>query len=84
MPAIDIFSLGSLHYAILKGHWPYRDLGGFFDFMEEMEQYERHIDSLFKQGIFPDFQGLFREETILGCWTKELSSAEAVSQFLFG
>ena len=55
MPDIDVFSLGSFLYATLKGHWPYRDLGSFFDSMEEMEQYGRHIDSLFKQRIFPEF-----------------------------
>jgi len=79
-PATDIFSLGSVLYTILEGHWPYRDSGGSFDSMEEMEQYEAHVDSLFKQGIFPHIEGSFGVEIILRCWTKKYFSVDDILQ----
>lgn len=79
-PATDIFSLGSVLYTILKGHWPYRGPGGLFDSVEEMDRYETRVDSLFKQGIFPDIKGLFRGEIILGCWTKKYSNVNDILQ----
>ena len=79
-PATDIFSLGSVLYMILKGHWPYRGSGGLFNSMEEMERYETHVDGHFRQGIFPDIQGLFGGEIILGCWTKKYSNVDDMLQ----
>lgn len=79
-PATDIFSLGSVLYAILTGHWPHRGPGGMFESMEEMEQYEMHVDGLFKQGIFPDVKGLFGGEIILGCWMGKYSSVDEILQ----
>jgi hypothetical protein len=81
-PATDNFSLGSVLYTILKGHWPYRDPGGLFDSMEEMEQYERHVDGLFKQGIFPDSKDLFGGEIIRGCWTKKYLNMDDILHIL--
>lgn len=46
--------------------------------MEEMERYETHVDGLFKQGVFPDIQGLFGGEIILGCWTKKYSNVDNI------
>lgn len=80
--ATDIFSLGSVLYTIITGHWPYRDPGGLFHSMEEMEQYESRVEGLFKKGIFPDVKGLFGGETMLGCWTQKYSNVEDILQDL--
>ncbi|KAG9247661.1 kinase-like domain-containing protein, partial [Calycina marina] len=77
-PATDIFSLGSVLYTILKGHWPYRALRGSFDSLEEMEQYETLVDDRFKQGIFPDVKGLFGGEVIMGCWSQKYSDMNKI------
>lgn len=77
-PATDIFSLGSVLYTIITGHWPFRDPGGLFHSMEEMEQYESRVDGLFKKGIFPDTKGLLGGEIMLGCWTQKYSNVDDI------
>ena len=71
--ATNIFSLGSVLYTILKGHWPHLDPGGSFNSTEEMDEYKTRVGRLFEQGMFPDVKGLFGGEIILGCWTKRFS-----------
>ncbi|KAI0810001.1 kinase-like domain-containing protein [Xylaria sp. FL0064] len=65
-PATDIFSVGSILYTILTGHWPYRAPGPFKT-MEEMESYDQQVEDLFRQGIFPDVEELLEGKIILGC-----------------
>ena len=70
----------SCNYTILKGRWPHRGPGGRFNSMDEMKRYETHVDGLFKQGIFPDVEGLFGGEIILGCWPKKYSNMNGILQ----
>lgn len=76
-PATDIFSLGSILYVILTGHWPYK-LPGTFKTVEEMDEYGQNVGALFKQGKFPDVGGLVGRQTIRSCWTKKYSSATQI------
>jgi len=74
----DIFSLASVFYTILKGHWPYRNSGGPFRSGKEMEDYRRLVDAFFEQRKFPDVKGLFGGTIITKCWMNEYNSAEDV------
>ncbi|KAH7235105.1 hypothetical protein MRS44_009445 [Fusarium solani] len=75
----DIFSLGSVLYTIVSGHWPYREPPcGLFTSREEVEEYESRVNGFFKEGIFPDTKGLYGGEIILGCWTGQYSSANDI------
>ena len=80
-PATDLFSVGSILYTILTGHWPYRGPGPFKT-AEEMEAYDQHVEELFRQGKFPDVEGLFGGRIILCCWTSKYTSADDVLQTL--
>lgn len=80
-PATDIFSLGSIFYTIMTGHWPYKSPGPFKT-MEEMDEYDQRVDLLFKEGKFPDVGGLVGGKVIMGCWTKKYSSAEQILRSL--
>lgn len=53
----DIFSLGSIYYTIMTGHWPYKTSGAFKS-MEEMMEYEEKVDKLFSSKIYPPVDGL--------------------------
>ena len=75
--ATDIFSLGSIFYTILTGHWPYKSPGPFKT-TEEMDKYNQKVDLLFKQGKFPDVGGLIGGKVVMGCWTKKYSTAEEI------
>ncbi|KAI0100518.1 kinase-like protein [Nemania sp. FL0031] len=77
-PSIDIFSLGSVLYTIVRGHWPYRAENGPFETEEEMDQYEARVDDLFGRGIFPEVEDLFGGEIILGCWTKKYATVQDI------
>ncbi|UPL03863.1 hypothetical protein LCI18_014797 [Fusarium solani-melongenae] len=77
--ATDIFALGSVLYTIVSGHWPYREPPcGFFTSRGEMEEYEARVNGFFKEGIFPDMEGLYGGDIILGCWTGRYSSANDI------
>lgn len=64
---MDIFSLASVLYAILTGHWPHRDPGRF-QTIEQVDAYEDKVERLFALGEFPDVGGLFMGEVIMNCW----------------
>ncbi|KAM0433420.1 hypothetical protein ACHAPT_004298 [Fusarium lateritium] len=82
-PATDVFSLGSILYTIVAGHWPYRDPPcGFFTSSEEMDGYESRVNGFFKEGIFPDTKELYAGEIMLGCWTKQYSTVDEIAQGL--
>lgn len=78
---MDVFSIGSVLYAILTGHWPFRDRGSFQS-PEEMNDYGNEVENLFLQGIFPDVSGLFAGNVIIKCWKNEYANAENVLQHL--
>lgn len=77
-PATDIFSLGSVLYTIVTGHWPYRDAGERFTSPEKMEQYVARVDDSFGKGIFPDTEELLGGDIILKCWTKKYSNVDTI------
>ena len=77
--ATDIFSLGSILYTILTGHWPYKPPGPF-DTPEEMDRYQSKVNALFSQGQFPDVTELTGGKVVMGCWTKIFSTAEEILQ----
>ncbi|KAJ8127302.1 hypothetical protein O1611_g6335 [Lasiodiplodia mahajangana] len=79
-PGTDIFSLGSVLYTILKGHWPYRTQGGSFETLGDMDKYAAHVEDLFGQGIFPEVNDLVGGEIILGCWTKKYATAQDIPE----
>ncbi|KAG8404893.1 hypothetical protein J3459_016700 [Metarhizium acridum] len=76
--AADIFGLGSVLYTISTGHWPFRATTGQFTSIEEMEEYEADVDHHFASGNFPQVDGLFGGEIILGCWTNKFSHAAEI------
>ena len=76
-PATDIFSLGSILYTILTGHWPYKSPGPF-NTPEDMYNYQSKVNALFSQGHFPDVAGLTGGRVVMGCWTKRYSTAEEI------
>lgn len=53
----DIFSLGSIYYTIMTGHWLYRTPGPFKS-LEEMETYQEQVDDLFASKRYPPVDGL--------------------------
>lgn len=76
----DIFSLGSVLYTILKGHWPYR-APGLFNSPEERTQYQCYVDCHFSQDIFPFIDG-YGGKVILGCWQRKYSNVDNILQDL--
>jgi hypothetical protein len=78
----DIFSLASVFYTILTGHWPYRTSGDPFKSGEEKADYEQLVDSLFARHKFPDVKGLFGGGVITKCWMNKYKSAEEVLKAL--
>lgn len=66
----DIFSLGSVFYTIMTGHWPYKSPGPF-ESVEDKWRYEAKVDGLFSQGKFPTVEGLAGGAIIHGCWTEQ-------------
>ncbi|SPO05428.1 uncharacterized protein DNG_08115 [Cephalotrichum gorgonifer] len=80
-PAMDIFSVGSILYSILIGHWLYRKQRGSFGNGERMS-YGEEADRLFRAREFPSVERLFGGVVILGCWTRKYSSAKDVLEDL--
>ncbi|KAF2176869.1 kinase-like protein [Zopfia rhizophila CBS 207.26] len=62
----DLFALGSSLYELMAGRTPYNGLE------------EQLIQSLFRLGKFPNTHGLLLGDIIMGCWTKEFSSAKDI------
>ena len=77
-PALDIFSLGSVLYTILTGHWPFRSEKGPFQSTEEMLDYETQIQNLHRVGKYADITGLKGGQIILGCWERRFENASDV------
>ena len=75
--ATDIFSLGSVFYTIMTGHWPYKSPGPF-ESVEEMDHYEEMVDTLFSEGKFPTVEDLDGGAIIRGCWTEQYKDAETL------
>ncbi|KAI2764155.1 hypothetical protein DTO012A8_9517 [Penicillium roqueforti] len=65
--AVDIFSLGSVFYTIMTGHWPYKSPGPFRSVAENNE-YEERVDALFASQQYPSVDGLAGGAVIEGCW----------------
>lgn len=78
-PATDLFSIGSILYTILTGHWPHQAPGPF-NTAEETELYDRHVEELFRQGTFPDVEGVFGGSIIQCCWRSKYTSADDILQ----
>lgn len=76
-PAIDIFSLGSIIYTILTGHWPYRE-GKSPVTMDEKCLYEAEVNEKFAASVFPDVSVLKGGKVIKGCWDHQYQTAEEV------
>lgn len=79
--ATDIFSIGSILYSIVSGHWPHREPGPF-NSSEDYLNYDKQVEEHFKNQNYPDVDGLFGGRIILGCWTKMYLSADDVLQAL--
>lgn len=75
----DIFSLGSIYYTIMTGHWPYKSPGPFKS-MEEAMAYEDLINDLFGAKKYPSVDGLAAGVVIQRCWNEEYSDMEALIQ----
>ncbi|KAG7427706.1 putative serine/threonine-protein kinase [Fusarium oxysporum f. sp. raphani] len=68
-PATDIFSLGSVFYTIMSGHWPHWADG------EDLLAYRLRVDELFEKGEFPTVSNLFGDSVIQGCWNDQYVNA---------
>ncbi|KAK2752496.1 hypothetical protein FQN54_008089 [Arachnomyces sp. PD_36] len=75
--ATDIFSLGSVFYTIMTGHWPYKSLGPFKS-VEEKLTYGDKVDELFSLGRFPPVKGLIGGAVIQGCWMEQYGEVETI------
>jgi serine/threonine protein kinase len=71
----DIFSLGSIFYTIVTGHWPYKS-----DNLPEEDkwQYEGRVIAMLEQGMYPQVEGISGGTIMMGCWQKLYSTAEDV------
>jgi serine/threonine protein kinase len=75
--ATDIFSLGSVFYTIMTGHWPYKSAGPFRSLKEKLSYGER-VDELFSLGMFPPVEGLIGGGIIHGCWMEQYGEVETI------
>lgn len=67
-PATDIFSLGSIFYAIQTGFWPHMNGPPQWESSEAKLSYEERVSTLFLAGQFPDVSGICGGDVIKGCW----------------
>lgn len=82
-PSTGIFSIGSVLYTTITGHWPHRtDRRSSYHSMEETKEYTKHVDDCFRNRKFPDIRGLYGEKVMYGCWTNAFTSADEVLQAL--
>jgi serine/threonine protein kinase len=77
--ATDIFSLGSVFYTIMTGHWPYKSPGPF-NSMEEMRAYKDMVDKLFALSKYPSVDDLIGGAVIQGCWTERYTEVGVLIQ----
>ncbi|WEW59849.1 serine/threonine protein kinase [Emydomyces testavorans] len=75
--ATDIFSLGSVFYTIMTGHWPYRSPGPFTS-GEELWTYGKKVDELFSLSKFPTVEGIIGGPVIQGCWMDQYGEVETI------
>lgn len=75
-PATDIFSLGSIFYTILTGHWPH--LNGSTPVGMAKFEFQEKANKLFKEGKFPNLSGISGGEVIDGCWNHKYATAAEV------
>lgn len=80
-PSTDIFSIGSILYTIITGHWPHRTRQPFQS-IEDASEYAVYVDGCFKNRQFPDTQGLHGGKVMYGCWTNAFTSADEVLRAL--
>ncbi|KAJ5129551.1 uncharacterized protein N7515_005590 [Penicillium bovifimosum] len=66
----DIFSLGSIYYTIMTGHWPYKSPGPFTSIVER-DKYEELVVGLFASKMYPPVDGLAAGLVIQRCWIGE-------------
>ncbi|KAJ5087750.1 hypothetical protein N7456_011366 [Penicillium angulare] len=79
--AVDIFSLGSVFYTIMTGHWPYKSPGPFESSKEKYE-YEEMVDDIFSRQKFPPVDELYCGSITQGCWTERYSDVSVLVQDL--
>lgn len=79
--ATDVFSLGSIIYTILTGHWPHRE-GASPVTREDEIAYEAEVIALFTDGKFPDLTNVIGREVIQGCWDHQYGTGKDVLEAL--
>lgn len=67
----DLFALGSLLYLIATGHESYHDL-----------EDEDEVENRYRDGCFPNLEGVIFAEIIRKCWRQEVESAQKVTELL--
>lgn len=67
----DIFSLGSVFYTIMVGHWAHRPRDDSDDYI----MYINKVDRLFADNIFPPVEHLDGGIIIQGCWNDQYGRA---------
>ena len=74
-PATDIFSLGSIFYTILAGHWPFLD-----EPLDPKDQlaYEERVEQAFRDGRFPQDLDCEGNTIVMGCWQYKLETTEQI------
>ncbi|KAL8743379.1 MAG: hypothetical protein Q9190_004259 [Brigantiaea leucoxantha] len=79
-PSTDIFSLVSIFYVIMTGHWLFMDGSPDWKSAKQRLEYMDRVKTSFEQGDFPDVSDLGGGDVIKGCWEHQYSTAEEVLQ----
>lgn len=79
-PATDIFSLGSIFYVIVTGHWPFMNGPPDWKSAEHRLAYMNRVKISFEQGDFPAVSDLSGGDVIKKCWEHQYNTAEEVLQ----